>query len=57
MAFSEGARACLGKKFAQVEFVAVIAAIFSKFRVELECDHGETVAAAKKRAMAAAATA
>ncbi|EJD40946.1 cytochrome P450 [Auricularia subglabra TFB-10046 SS5] len=52
MAFSEGARACLGKKFAQVEFVAVIAALFSRFRVELDCGNGD-IAAARKRAAAA----
>lgn len=33
--FSEGARACLGTKFAEVEFVAVIASLFARFRVEL----------------------
>ncbi|KZV98058.1 cytochrome P450 [Exidia glandulosa HHB12029] len=53
MAFSEGARACLGKKFAQVEFVAVLATIFSRFRAELECAPGQTMDDAKKKAMAA----
>lgn len=52
MAFSEGARACLGKKFAQVEFVAVISALFARYRVELDCGPRESPAAARKRATA-----
>jgi cytochrome P450 len=34
--FSEGSRACSGKKFATVEFVAVLFALFREHRVELE---------------------
>ncbi|CAD6447597.1 d01caf92-2577-4233-b8db-222e299b72f9 [Sclerotinia trifoliorum] len=36
LSFSEGARACPGKKFAQVEITAVLAVIFRKFSVELD---------------------
>ena len=34
--FSDGFRACLGKKFAQVEFVVAMAVLFGRYRVELE---------------------
>lgn len=33
--FSDGIRACLGKKFAQVEFVAVLTVLLRRHRVEL----------------------
>ncbi|KAK3349235.1 cytochrome P450 [Lasiosphaeria hispida] len=33
--FSEGPRACLGKRFAQVELVAALAVLFSSYSVEL----------------------
>ncbi|KAL5356043.1 cytochrome P450 [Aspergillus floccosus] len=33
--FSDGFRACLGKKFAQVEFVAALAVVFRAYRVRL----------------------
>ncbi|KAL4894728.1 cytochrome P450 monooxygenase [Aspergillus ambiguus] len=33
--FSDGFRACLGKKFAQVEFVAALALLFREYRVRL----------------------
>ncbi|KAL8719761.1 MAG: hypothetical protein Q9225_003277 [Loekoesia sp. 1 TL-2023] len=33
--FAEGPRSCIGKKFAQTQFVAVIATMFSKYSVEL----------------------
>ena len=36
--FSEGPRSCLGKRFAQVEALAVIALIFSQYSVELAVD-------------------
>ncbi|KAI9045920.1 cytochrome P450 [Aspergillus affinis] len=39
--FSDGVRACLGKKFAQVEFVAALAVIVKQFRVELAEDSVE----------------
>lgn len=38
VAFSDGFRACMGKKFAQVEFVVALAVLFGKYRVELEDD-------------------
>lgn len=38
MPFSDGARACTGKKFAQVEFVAALAVIFREYRVMLARD-------------------
>ena len=36
--FSEGYRSCIGKRFAQVELLAVLAVIFSKYSVELAVD-------------------
>ena len=39
--FSEGHRACMGKRFAQVEFCAVIAFIFKYHSIELVADDGD----------------
>lgn len=36
--FSEGPRSCLGRRFAQVEILAVLALIFSQYSVELAVD-------------------
>ncbi|KFA64077.1 hypothetical protein S40285_06733 [Stachybotrys chlorohalonatus IBT 40285] len=36
--FSEGARACLGKRMAQVEMIAILAVLFQKYSVELAVD-------------------
>lgn len=36
--FSEGYRACIGRRFAQVEILAVLAVIFSQYSVELAVD-------------------
>ncbi len=36
--FSEGYRGCLGKRFAQVEIIAILAFIFSQYSVELALD-------------------
>jgi cytochrome P450 len=36
--FSEGYRACLGRRFAQVEVLAVLAAIFREYSVELDLE-------------------
>jgi cytochrome P450 len=36
--FSDGPRACLGRRFAQVEILATLAVIFSKYSVELAVD-------------------
>ena len=49
IAWSEGARNCPGKKFAQVEFVATMAALFRKHRAEPVSKARETLAAARKR--------
>lgn len=47
--WSEGARVCPGKKFTQVEFVAVIAALFRTHHVEPICHSGEDVGHAQQR--------
>lgn len=36
--FSDGARSCLGRRFAQVEILATLAVVFSKYSVELCVD-------------------
>jgi cytochrome P450 len=36
--FSDGFRSCIGRRFAQVEIIAVLAAIFSQYSVELAVD-------------------
>ena len=40
--FSEGFRSCLGRRFAQVEVMAVLAVIFQKYSVELAVDEWAT---------------
>jgi cytochrome P450 len=40
--FSDGQRACLGKRFAQVEIVAALAVIFSEYSAELAVDEWAT---------------
>ena len=40
--FSEGYRACLGRRFAQVQVLTVIAVIFSQYSVELAVDQWAT---------------
>ena len=35
LTFSDGARACLGRKFAQAEYVAFLTALLREFRVVL----------------------
>jgi cytochrome P450 len=47
--WAAGQRVCPGKKFAQVEFVAVIARLFMKHRVSPKLESGETVAMASDR--------
>jgi cytochrome P450 len=47
--FSTGPRSCPGMKMAQVEFVAVIQAMFSKWKVEVAQKAGETKDAARER--------
>jgi cytochrome P450 len=46
-----GPRVCPGKKFAQVEFVAVIAKLFLNHRVRPQQEAGETMEMAVKRVM------
>jgi cytochrome P450 len=50
MPFSEGMRSCPGKKFAQVEHVAVMASIFREYYVVPVKQKGEDDAAARARA-------
>ena len=40
--FSDGQRACLGRRFAQVEILAALAVIFSQYSVELAVDEWAT---------------
>ncbi|KAL3425532.1 cytochrome P450 [Phlyctema vagabunda] len=42
MPWSEGPRICPGKKFAMVEFVAVVAVLLRRWRVEVVCVDGES---------------
>lgn len=51
IAWSDGARSCPGKKFAQVEFVATMAALFRNYRAEPVPRIGETPAAARQRVL------
>ncbi|KAF7920214.1 uncharacterized protein EAE97_011555 [Botrytis byssoidea] len=48
--WSEGARACPGKKFGQVEFVATMVSLFKKHRIEVVPGKGESIEEARKRA-------
>ena len=50
--WSDGLQNCPGKKFAQVEFVAVIACLLQAHRTRLLCKEGEDVGAARKRILA-----
>ena len=47
--WSGGPRICPGMKMAQVEFVTVMATVFSKCRVEPATNQGETLEAARTR--------
>lgn len=49
--WSEGARNCPGKRFAQVEFVATIAALFRNHRVQPVPRSGETLDQARSRVL------
>lgn len=49
IAWSDGARNCPGKKFAQVEFVAVMAALFRDHRAEPVPHAVETLAQERQR--------
>lgn len=48
--WGDGPRVCPGRKFAQVEFVATIAAIFSEYRVEVVPQDGESFEEAREKA-------
>lgn len=52
MGFSQGARACLGQRFAQVEAVTIIAEIVRRFEVEIDPSmlrNGESTETARRR--------
>lgn len=51
VAWADGARDCPGKKFAQVEAVATIAALFKDWRVDPVLKPGESIEAARKRVL------
>ncbi|KUI71949.1 Cytochrome P450 4ae1 [Cytospora mali] len=51
LAWSGGARDCVGRKFSQVEFVAVMASLFRDWRVKPVMAEGETAEAARKRVL------
>lgn len=50
--WSDGPQNCPGKKFAQVEFVAVIACLLQTHRVRVLCPEGESYENAQKRILA-----
>ncbi|KAF7871970.1 uncharacterized protein EAF02_009075 [Botrytis sinoallii] len=52
MPWSEGPRGCPGKKFGQVEFVAAMAGLFYRHRVEIVKEGGENQEEAEKRVKA-----
>ena len=52
--WSDGPQNCPGAKFAQVEFVAVLACLLRDHRVGVICEPGESAKEAKKRALATA---
>ncbi|KAL2847388.1 cytochrome P450 [Aspergillus pseudodeflectus] len=47
--FSDGMRACVGRKFAQAEFVAALVVLFRDYRVTPATLEGETIQDARKR--------
>lgn len=47
--WSDGPQNCPGAKFAQVEFVAVLASVFKNHRVRVLRDEGESFESARKR--------
>lgn len=49
--WSEGARNCPGKKFAQVEVVAVLASLFRRHRTQPTVEPGENLQAAQERTL------
>ncbi|KAH8669067.1 cytochrome P450 [Xylariales sp. PMI_506] len=51
--FGHGPRACLGRRFSETEFMAVLAALLADHTVELAVGPGETAEAARARAQKA----
>jgi cytochrome P450 len=51
--WSEGFRACLGRRFAEVEMAVMLAVLFSRHRCEVARLPGESETAAKQRAQGA----
>ncbi|KAL2848434.1 cytochrome P450 [Aspergillus pseudoustus] len=49
IAFSDGMRACVGRRFAQAEFVAALVVLFGEYRVTPATLEGETEQDAKRR--------
>lgn len=47
--FSDGMRGCIGRKFAQVEFIATLAVLFREYRVTLAKLPGESTDDARRR--------
>lgn len=47
--FSDGVRACVGKKFAQVEFVAALVIIFRSYRITLQKHADESESGMRRR--------
>ncbi|RAH76589.1 cytochrome P450 [Aspergillus japonicus CBS 114.51] len=52
IAWSEGPRVCPGKRFSQIEILAVLLQLFRKHTVDIVPDPGETVEEARQRAYA-----
>jgi cytochrome P450 len=52
MPWAWGQRVCPGKRFSQVELVAVLAALFRRYRVEIVPDEGESSEQARARVWA-----
>lgn len=46
--WADGPRACVGRKFSQVEFVAVLSTLFHQYRVSPVLENGESEAEAKR---------
>jgi len=51
IAWSDGTRPCPGKKFSQVEFVAIMVSLFNGHRAEVVPEGGETEKEARQRCM------
>lgn len=51
LSWAEGSRDCPGKKFAQVEAVATVVALFGDLRVDPVTRSGESLEAARKRVL------